>query len=183
MRWSWYLWLIRCHSDVWCPIIYLFVMIMWSIFLALGRSSMERTVLLTVGHWLRQNPYSYNCFSFGTSTDYMGLVLLRFAYFGVHVPSRSLVHHQTHQWWARFRHFVCIERCLFRWCDGSFNVDTHASSVYLERHCILWLVGCIFARRHTWTRWSWRATNRKEATVRQGEYRALFHDRAIRNMI
>lgn len=54
-----------------------------------------------------QDPYPHHCFGIRAPTHHMGLLLLWPSHPGVHVPSRALVLHQEHQWWARVRWALC----------------------------------------------------------------------------
>ena len=64
---------------------------------------MEWTVLLAVGHRLRQDPHPDHRVGVGAPADHLGLVLLRPPHPHRHLPGWSLVRHQGHQRRARLQ--------------------------------------------------------------------------------
>ena len=65
------------------------------------RCAMEWSLLLTVRHGLRKDPYPDYRVGVGAPADHLGVLLLRHAHPDLHVSGRRLVRHPGHQRRAR----------------------------------------------------------------------------------
>ena len=90
---------------------------------------MEWSVLFTLGHRIRQNPYSYHRFRLGASTYSLARFFLRPELIDLGIPSRRLHVFPKLKGRTRFRRHLCCACQLLRRCHGAPHADIDTNCV------------------------------------------------------
>lgn len=134
-----------------------------------GDCTMERSVLLAVGHGLREDPHPYYCISIRAPADRVAGLLLRPELVDMAFPRWSIHVLPTSQGRTCLcRHLRCASE-LFRWGHGPSDADLDSSGLHCSSFGAVQHLGYIPSRREAFRgRSSEWTSNRGRLRIRHG---------------